>query len=932
MPVSFLGIRHHGPGSSRHVVEYLKQFKPDLILIEGPGEAEELLPFLYSPDLKPPFAMLAYQVERTKNAVFYPFAVFSPEWATLQYAKNNDVPVRFMDLPLTHSLALLAKKEDEELERLEQLQKEAEAVEQGQADASEHGIAKSNAVNTSEVSEHEGTVNEADGNKSTENDAASDDLDSEVEDYGCDFSDPFDYLAKISGLSDGETWWDVNVEQRIGLNSQPAEIFEAVNLAVTELREALPEHTSERDLLREAWMRKVLRAAQKDYQNIAVVCGAWHVPALANMPTLKEDNARLKGLPKAKTSITLVPWTYSRLSYASGYGAGILSPGWYHHLYFYFKDDGTRWLTKVAKELRKEGRDISVAHVIETLRLAQTLAAMRNQPRPSLDEFNEAITTVMGFGDASILALTNRRLVISDRLGKVPDGVPKVPLLTDIEQQQKKLRVPFTAEPKEMTLDLRKPLDLERSIFFNRMKMLGIGWAKLIETSSTNTFKEVWKLTHTPEQIIKIIECAIYGTTLQEALTAYTQEKMNQISAINDLTELLDELIPCDLPELVDALTLRLDMLSATSSDMLQLIKTVSPLVKILRYGSVRKFDSSAILNMLYTMMGRILASGVLICINIDAEEAQEIEKALRSADYALKTLANKELLEMWLEFIEAVQQVTTVHALLSGAALRILREHQILKREDLERAISYYTSFSNDPKDMAFWLEGFLKDSGLVLVHDDELWMLVNNFLANLEAQQFIELLPILRRTFAEFSDTERRQLGNKAQNYHTGELQAAMGTAQNLAESKDGLDGSIVRVDAALEQAVSVVGYLLGLDLPAPFNKSVVSAPDSSIDAVNSVEAANAAVNKAEDGAAANKAENGAVANVSDSQAAQTKESTAKDTASSSTAESSNTKTCSRSSAKTKAKTTTKSRTSARSKAAQADKETEQTSSAGE
>lgn len=931
MPVSFLGIRHHGPGSSRHVVEYLKQFKPDLILIEGPGEAEELLPFLYSPDLKPPFAMLAYQIERTKNAVFYPFAVFSPEWAALQYAKNNNVQVRFMDLPLTHSLALIAKKEDEELERQEQAQKEAEAAEQSNSEQTQAKDAALNsdsadssentekAVDSTDVAENAAEATEdaaedtEDADDSAENVAAEVVEDAEFDDEDCDFSDPFDYLAKISGLSDGETWWDVNVEQRIGINSQPAEIFEAVNLAVTELRDALPEHTSERDLVREAWMRKVLRTAQKEYQNIAVVCGAWHVPALAKMPTLKEDNARLKGLPKTKTSITLVPWTYSRLSYASGYGAGILSPGWYHHLYFNFKDDGTRWLTKVTKELRKEGRDISVAHVIETLRLAQTLAAMRGQPRPSLDEFNEAITTVMGFGDNSILALINRRLVISDRLGKVPDGVPKVPLLSDIEQQQKKLRVPFTAEPKDMTLDLRKPLDLERSIFFNRMKMLGIGWAKLIETSSTNTFKEVWRLTHNPEQIIKIIECAIYGTSLQEALTSYTQEKMHQLTAINDLTELLDELIPCDLPELVDALTARLDILSATSSDMLQLIRTVSPLVKILRYGSVRKFDSSAISNMLYTMMGRILAGGVLICINIDAEEAQDIEKALRSADYALKTLANEELLEMWLEFVEAVQQVTNVHALLSGAALRILREHQILKREDLERAISYYTSFSNDPKDMAFWLEGFLKDSGLVLVHDDELWMLVNNFLVNLEAQQFIELLPILRRTFAEFSDTERRQLGNKAQNYHTGDIQPALGSMQR-AEGKQGdSDSSIVRVDAALEQAVSVIGYLLNLELPAPFNQGVASAKPDAADTKTTNQAG----------------ESLAGAEKTESKADSSKNATDKDDAGK---DESSSKTRARSSRKTQTKTTTKSRTSAQSKAVQAAQDAEQTSSAGE
>ena len=41
----------------------------------------------------------------------------------------------------------------------------------------------------------------------------------------------------------------------------------------------------------------------------------------------KDDAALLKGLPKAKVAATWVPWTYGRLATASGYGAGVSSPG-----------------------------------------------------------------------------------------------------------------------------------------------------------------------------------------------------------------------------------------------------------------------------------------------------------------------------------------------------------------------------------------------------------------------------------------------------------------------------------------------------------------------------------------------------------------------------------------------------------------------------
>ena len=61
--------------------------------------------------------------------------------------------------------------------------------------------------------------------------------------------------------------------------------------------------------------------------------------------------------------------------FRSGYGAGITSPGWYDYLWSHPEDDGTLWVSRIAALLREKGMDISVAHVIETVRLAQATAA-----------------------------------------------------------------------------------------------------------------------------------------------------------------------------------------------------------------------------------------------------------------------------------------------------------------------------------------------------------------------------------------------------------------------------------------------------------------------------------------------------------------------------------------------------------------------------
>lgn len=106
MAIHLLGIRHHGPGSCRNVLEYLQELQPDLILLEGPAEAETLLPCVLNEQMEPPVALLAYQSRpATECGGSIRFAEFSPEWQTIVYALRNEVPLRFFDLPLVHSMA-----------------------------------------------------------------------------------------------------------------------------------------------------------------------------------------------------------------------------------------------------------------------------------------------------------------------------------------------------------------------------------------------------------------------------------------------------------------------------------------------------------------------------------------------------------------------------------------------------------------------------------------------------------------------------------------------------------------------------------------------------------------------------------------------------------------------------------------------------------
>ena len=480
------GIRHHGPGSARSVLQALERLQPDAVLIEGPPDANTTLPLAVDTGMEPPVALLVYVPDEPRQAAFFPFAVFSPEWQALRYALEHDVSVEFMDLPMAHQFKI-------------------------REEAAEKLLAEAEALAESEDIEEDIVV-----------------VDEELADESDMFRDPLGALAEAAGYSDGESWWEQMVERR----QDSSEIFDAVLEAMSALREEIAEPPESLNPQREAHMRKVIRAALKaGHERIAVICGAWHAPALVEdaMPPAAHDNQLLKGLKKAKITATWIPWTYSRLSVMSGYGAGIWSPGWYQHLWQTPNNVAITWLTQVARLLRAEDLDASTAQVIDAVRLSDTLAAIRGRSSPGLDEYNEAALTVFCFGNALPLQLIRDKLIVGDKLGEVPNETPMIPLQRDLQAAQKRLRMKPEAGQSTLKLDLRKESHLERSHLLNRLMILEIHWGHKENLSNTGgTFTEVWQLKWQPELTIDLIEKSVWGNTIIQAATQYARHIADQ--------------------------------------------------------------------------------------------------------------------------------------------------------------------------------------------------------------------------------------------------------------------------------------------------------------------------------------------------------------------------------------------------------------------
>lgn len=714
MAVHILGIRHHGPGSARSVKAFLEKTKPDIVLVEGPQEADPILEWVTHTELKPPVAILCYQPDNPQQSCFYPFAAFSPEWQAISYARANNIHVRFMDLPAAHQFAL-------------------EAGEKKGPEEQQEETIRNAAFRNNEVQEEHANIQ---------------------------YKDPISELAAAAGYPDGEKWWEHMFEHRLNNDS----VFEAVMEMMQELRREFPRTDDRKEKLREAWMRKVIRQAEKEmFQQIVVICGAWHAPALAEMPSAKADNDLLKGLPKVKTECTWIPWTYSRLSVYSGYGAGIHSPGWYDHTWNHPADDGTLWMAGVAKLFREKQMDTSVAHVIEAVRLATSLASLRHLSKAGLDELNEATLSVLCNGEPVLMQLVREELIVSNRIGEVPSGIPKPPLQLDIEKTQKRLRLPATADWKDYTFDLRKENDLERSVFLHRLLLLGIKWGEPQASSGKGTFREQWRLQWDPAFSVDIIEKGSYGNTPEEAASGYIMEKAGKTTSLPAVCQLLESSIPAEIPRATAALIQQINNLAAASGDVIQLMQAVPGLVNITRYGSVRKTDADLVLEIVTGMITRVCISLPAACTGIDEEAAQQFPDLFFSINDAANVLQEESILQLWHQTLITVAGNKNSSPAVAGYASRLLTDHKLLSGDELVRVFYLAMSAVNPPAVAAAWLEGFLKGSGTILLLDPVLWTIVNNWVKDLDEATFTGVLPLLRRTFAAFSATERKKLGEK-------------------------------------------------------------------------------------------------------------------------------------------------------------------------
>ncbi|MCM1132921.1 MAG: DUF5682 family protein [Ruminococcus flavefaciens] len=698
----YFGVRHLSPSCGFYVEQFLDKTKPDVVLIEGPADLNELISPLCSVRADMPAAILAYTTEAPVRTVMYPLAEFSPEYRAMLWADRNNIPVKFCDLP---SGCVLADDNDD--------------------DEYQDGKSKGESV--------------------------------------------YEKLEKISGL-DNDTFWEYNFEHC----QDYSDFISAVEEYGKSLRE-LSESDSYNEL-REAFMRRTIHEAEQEYNQVAVITGAFHTYGLKDKTFTKSDEKLIKKLKTVDTKATLMPYSYYRLSSRSGYGAGSKAPAYYEILWKNrvngtLADAKTEYLSRIASYQRENGFSASSAEVIESVRLAETLCAMRGGNMPSMADLRDSAVTCMGHGSFGEISLACADVEIGTKIGTLPDGTVCTSVQEDFTRQLKELKLDrfrkVTGE--ELELDLRENLrvkseksaflDLNRSFFLHRLRVCGINFGEKTHRQQENaTWAEKWVLSWTPETEIQIVEASLNGDTVEAVADYVLNSRLLMAEKLSDTAQVLSEAFECGLADCLKTAVKAVQRLAVDCASAVDSAKTISTLSGIVRFGNIRRIDTEPLVPLIQQLFLRfcLQADSASIC---DSSAGNELVTAIAGVNDAC--LAHDFLeTEKFTALLDELADNDRVNPLVSGFACAVLIERGRIGSEKLSELISRRMSKGNPPTEGALWFEGLSKRNRRSLISRISVWEKLAEFIAELDDDEFKPVLICLRRTFGDFSPSEKSDI----------------------------------------------------------------------------------------------------------------------------------------------------------------------------
>lgn len=743
-PVLYYPVRHHSPACAWHLEQIIERYAPDCILVEGPENANELIPVLTHPDTKAPIALYyAYRDEagllgaedaEESYRCYYPFLDHSPELVALRGAVARGIPGRFIDLP--YGEILLATHEARGLR----------TKEEKPSYASDHYLA----VNRFQQ-----------------------------------------LLCEKIGLRSFAEFWEKYFETA-GLVQTDEAFVNQVNTYCLLSRQNTPEQELIEDgcLAREAHMALRIREAAEQYAKVLVVVGGFHIWGLLHSPAQSPEN---KKLPENAQAVYPMRYTMPAADALSGYASGMPSPGFYASVWTALHSGAPEqvwdqvvldYLVRTGRKLRSDGATISAFDETCALQQARGLAELREKPGPGLYELQDAVLSSFVKGEASLSGVEPlrvlRTLTTGKAVGQLCEGALVPPLARDFDVQCSRHRLKQeAASRKELTLSIfSEPRHRETSRFLHQTVFLDLGFAErkkgpdLQRRRDRNLIRESWDYRWAASVDTALIEHAVSGATVKEACATELRQRMAAAGRAEQGADLLVQGFLMGIGDVSDALAGQLDELLIQDGDFSSLCAACASLNTLdewqTQYGERGTYDYPALLRRCFDRVLQLLPS-------MGTADDRQVP-AIQQACMLLYQVTGRDSFALQrsalLNAFEALTRQDPLHPGLYGAVLGLLYGAEPSWKQRIDAAIrGYLQGTPGMLMQSASFLQGLFYTARDLLLVDLDFLSKIDRLLCALEDDDFTRLLPELRLAFSYFVPTETDRLAKRAAALHGAE-----------------------------------------------------------------------------------------------------------------------------------------------------------------
>ncbi|MBQ9695652.1 MAG: hypothetical protein IJV58_04405 [Oscillospiraceae bacterium] len=738
--VLFFPVRHHSPVCAYQLRQAAAAYQPECILIEGPENANDLIGVLTDAHTRMPAAIYYFYKDKKKYVsedardyhCYYPFLESSPEYAAMQTAKEMGIPARFIDLPYSEIL-----------------------IHTG----AERGL-------RSEQERH-----------------------SYADDSRLVQSRFYQELCEKTGLRSFEEFWEQYFEIR-GLRMTPADFMHQMLVYCTLTRDATPAEQMEEDgtLAREQHMAMRIREALGSFSRILVVTGGFHSPGLAGRIAKPVKPLRLHKFTDDLHGCYPIAYSYAAADALAGYASGMPHPYFYDRITQGLAASGSpegvysrtvlSLLTETAKACSDKDLPLSIADVTAAWTVTQGLAALRESPEPGYAEGCDGVTAALIKGEktpaASLPLQMLHKLATGDGVGHIGDQSHVPPLIQDFEQQAKLLRLKTdTAIPQEADIALFKSeRELQKSRFFHRMDFLGTAFGKMRKGPDLHANRdrsrvhELWGYCRTPQVDAVLVDRTTDGTTLAEACRNLASRRLREERRCEIAAHVCVDCFLMGIP-LDAADTAVMEEILANDGDFFSVGSGLHAFDMLRELRALYGFEDPANLRYLeqcFTKLTALLPS----MAGVDAAQAEGCIRIMR----LLYGITGSTLPERRGELCDALEAMT-LHGQkepsVYGAALGLLYATDSTWLLRAEQAMQGYLAGSPEyRKQGALYLRGLFETARDIALTDVQFLHMTDALLAEMDYEDFMEILPPLRLAFSYFTPGETQTIAGEVAGLH--------------------------------------------------------------------------------------------------------------------------------------------------------------------